>query len=133
MTDATYEGPIDKDELKRELARRLRRAMDDKGWTDADLARAVRKRLPNTKFDRAHVSNYMLGKAVPGALYLNAISKVLGKEPTDLLPKRLARGEAAHTPVDVRDMGGGKVYLRINQETTWERGLKILEILKGDD
>lgn len=133
MSDATFEGPIDKEELQRELARRLRRAMDEKGWTDSDLARNVKTLLPNSKFDRSHVSTYMRGKAVPGSRYLNAMARALGKEPAELLPKRLGRAESAASPIDVRDIGGGKVWLRINQQTSWDKALKILELLKGED
>ena len=61
------------------------------------------------------------------------MAAVLGKAPTDLLPKRLGRTESNDSPVDVRDIGGGQVWIRINQQTSWDKALKILELLKGDD
>lgn len=112
---------------KIEFANRLRRAMDDKGWTQAELGR--RAGIP-----RDSVSVYIAGKSLPGPARLKKLAQALGKSSEDLLPTRGVRSAGDRLPaLDARDLGDDHVWLRVNQRVAWPAALKIMGILKGED
>lgn len=139
-----HNAPPDKDftpnapmgAIKTEFARRLQAAMTAKGLNQAELARRASDYLPNNKMIRDSVSKYVRGLVLPGPNVLDAMCKVLGKKPDDLLPSRVGLPSpnsraADNAPLDVRDLGDGMVWLKINQATDWPKALKILDMLKG--
>src|SRR3954463_11376728 len=99
-----------------DFARRLQGKMNEKGWNQAELARRVAPLLKESRIGRDNISKYVRGKVLPLPHALEAIAKVLGIEIKDLLPSRgtHATGEE-HSPLDVRDIGENRVWLRVNQ------------------
>ena len=119
------------DLVRQEFARRLQRAMIEKGWTQSELARRASPFAPDTRMIRDNVSKYIRGKVLPGPLHLEALCKALGKRPTDLLPARPSGGTSHELPsFDMRDLGNGTAWLRVNQAVSWETALKIATMVK---
>ncbi len=124
-------APIDA--VKAEFARRLQAALVDKGWNQSELARRMAPKLPRSSIARDNISKYIRGKVLPSPHVLEAMSKVLDMKPADLLPARgTPAAGAEHPPLDVRDIGEGKVWLRINQACDWSVALQIMNLLKGE-
>lgn len=117
------------DAVKMEFARRLQRAMIERGWNQSELARRASKFAPGERFIRDNVSKYMRGKVLPGPVHLNALSKALGKRPEDLLPTRGMPAAGSTPTFEVRDAGDGKMWLRVNQAVSWAVAMKIQRIL----
>lgn len=124
-----------KDAVKVEFARRLQAALLLKGWRQSDLAREAAKHLPRgTKLGRDSISHYIRARILPRAVYLDALCKALGTTKEELIPTEGYR-EAGDTnpPLDVRDMGNGNLWLRINRAVRFAAGAKILQILAEED
>jgi transcriptional regulator with XRE-family HTH domain len=120
--------------IRLDFARRLQNAMNDKGWTQAELARRVAPLLKESRIGRDNISKYVRGKVLPLPPALEAMAKVLGMESKDLLPTRGTQAAAEeHSPLDVRDIGENRVWLRVNQAVDWPIALQILGLLKGKD
>ena len=120
--------------IRLDFARRLQNAMNDKGWTQAELARRVAPLLKESRIGRDNISKYVRGKVLPLPPALEAMAKVLGMESKDLLPSRGTQATAEeHSPLDVRDIGENRVWLRVNQAVDWPIALQILGLLKGKD
>lgn len=122
-----------KDAITIEFARRLQAEMIRCGFNQSDLARQATLHMPEGKpINRDTISLYINAKNLPGPERLTAIAKALGVEKQDLLPSRGITAKANITPpVDVREIGDGRVWLRVNQAVDWPVALKILEMLKG--
>lgn len=120
--------------LATEFARRLQHIMVQKGWNQSELARRATEQMTSGEIGRDVISVYIRGKSVPGPERLSALAKALGVERSELMPSvGITAASRVDPPVDVRDIGEGKVWLRINQAVDWPSALKILEILKGND
>jgi transcriptional regulator with XRE-family HTH domain len=118
--------------IRLEFARRLQNAMNDKGWTQAELARRMAPLLRESRIGRDNISKYVRGKVLPLPPALEAMAKVLGVEARDLLPSRGTQATAEeHAPLDVRDIGENRVWLRVNQAVDWPIALQILGLLRG--
>lgn len=123
-----------KDAVKHEFARRLQAAMVAKGWTQSELARKAENHLPkNHKFGRDAISTYIRAKSLPGPVFLDALCKALGKKTEDLLPTTMMTPGNGSPPLKVQDMNDGFAWLTINQQVSWDKAVKILEILRGPD
>lgn len=124
-----------KDVVKTEFARRLRAAITAKGWTFAETAREATKHMPDKRhFGRDAISTYINFKNLPGPVHLSALAKALGKTPEGLLPSSgISFGPADKPPLDVRDLNDGHAWLIVNQRVSWDRLIKILELLKAPD
>lgn len=119
--------------VKAEFARRLQKAMAEKGWTQSELASRAAKFTDKGEFGRYSVSLYIQGKTLPRPHQLEALCKALGKKPADLLPTRgVPNSDEVAPPLDVRDTGDGKAWIRINQEVKWPVALEIIKLLKED-
>ena len=119
------------DAVRREFARRLQKAMIEKGWTQSELARAAAPHAPDKRRIRDNISKYIRGKVLPGPLHLAALAKALGMKPGDLLPSRPTAGGADASPFDIRETSDGNVWLRVNQAVPWDIALEIGRLLKG--
>lgn len=113
-------------ETARDLfAQSLQRAMNEKRWIAAELSR-------RSGIGRDNISKYLRGKILPKDLHLNALAKALGKKPEDLLPARPAiPGQREHPPLDIRDIGDGNCWVRVNQAVPAKLAYKILGLLSG--
>lgn len=123
-----------RDAIKVEFANRLNAAMVKKGWTQSELARRASDHHPEKQIGRDSISVYMRGKALPSAAVLGALAASLGIEPSDLLPTRgVPTASQASPKLDVKDIGDGRVWLRINQEAPWPIALEIMKLLQSEE
>jgi len=108
--------------------------MAAKGWNQSDLAREATKFMPEGKsVNRDNISVYVNVKAMPGRDRLEAMARALGVETTDLLPNVMRPVSKNVTPTrEVKDLGGGRVWLRVNQEISWAAAIKILQMLEEE-
>ena len=119
--------------VRLEFGRRLQRLLNERGWTQAELARRVAQLLPDMRVGRDNISKYVRGLVLPLPPMLAAICKVLEVEPTDLLPSRATRATVEeHAPIGLRDLGDGRAWLEIHvsQELPWSIALKVIGLLK---
>lgn len=129
--EETVSDAAPKEAVKAEFAKRLQAAMVEKGWNQAELARAAAKFTNSGDFGRYSVSCYIRGTTLPRPEHLSALAKALGVAPRDLLPTRgVPSAEKNTPPLDLKDMGDGNVWLRVNQAVTWEVAMQIMQLLK---
>ena len=133
---------------KAAFARRLRAAIERKGWTLSETARQTSDVLGgDAKFGRAHVWHYLNGRAIPRARHLDALSQALQVEPRELLgsattsdgertsvsaePAAQADSFSGLAVVQAEDYGDGTALLRISQRVPWPTALKVMTLLKA--
>lgn len=120
------------DAVKREFAKRLQAMLDRRGWNQAELARRAAFHMPNGKFGRDNVSNYVRGVVLPTPTHLNAMALALGCDSQDLLPSRAVPSVDAIVPAfEVKQLSASTAWVRINQELPWPIALKIMQLVKG--
>lgn len=121
-----------KSAIKKEFARRLQQAMTEKGWNQSELADNAKKYIEDGVFGRYSVSCYVRGHTLPRPKHLHAMAKALGKKPGELLPTRgVPSADKTDPPLDLKDIGEGQVWLRVNQSCTWPVALEVMKLLKG--
>ncbi len=118
-----------------DFASRLQKMITEKGWNQSELARrASDYMVEGGKIGRDNISGYIRGTTLPGPLKLAAIAKALGVQPEDILPQRGVPNAGSKTlpPLDMRDLGDGNVWIRVNQAVSRNVGLKIMNLLLGE-
>lgn len=121
------------DEVKAEFGRRLHATMVQAGFNQTQLAQRASMHLTDgARLGRDSISKYLSGHQVPNAERLKAIAKALNVQPTDLLPVAALRNDPASSPVSMRELDNGHVWLRINQEVAWDVAMKVLGLLKAE-
>jgi transcriptional regulator with XRE-family HTH domain len=137
------------------FARRLRAAIERKGWTLSETARQTSDVLGrDAKFGRAHVWHYLNARAIPRARHLDALSQALQVKPDELLGSTALSHPEAHagrgasdspfathpgadslststTIVHAEDYGDGTAFLRVSQRVSWPTALKVMTLLKA--
>jgi transcriptional regulator with XRE-family HTH domain len=114
-----------------DFAKRLQDRLNDKGWTQSELARRMAPLLKESRIGRDNISKYVRGKVLPLPPALEAMAKVLEVESKDLLPTRATQGGADElSPLDVRDIGAGRVWLQVNQAVDWDVALDVMKRLR---
>ena len=63
--------------IRQDFARRLQNKLNDKGWTQAELARRMVPLLKDSRVGRDNISKYVRGKVLPLPPHLEAMAKVL--------------------------------------------------------
>jgi transcriptional regulator with XRE-family HTH domain len=117
--------------IRMDFAKRLQDKLNDKGWTQSELARRMAPLLKESRIGRDNISKYVRGKVLPLPPALEAMAKVLGVESKDLLPTRATQAVADElSPLDVRDIGGGRVWLQVNQAVDWDVALDIMRLVR---
>jgi transcriptional regulator with XRE-family HTH domain len=133
--------------FKAGFAKRLRRALDEKGWTAVQAAREAQRLVPDRTIKSAHLSHWLNGRVIPSPVYLQALSHALEVSPEELLGEESSKGaraastngDARPTPlpahrssglVEVKDQDGN-AWIEIRQEVPWPLALEILKLLKS--
>ncbi len=129
--EADISPDLPTDAVRMEFARRLQRAMIEKGWTQSELARRAAAHAPGRRMIRDNISKYIRGRVLPGPLHLQALCKALGMKPEELLPTRgtQAGGGPATPSLDLRDLQDGTAWLRVNQAVPMSVALEIARLL----
>jgi transcriptional regulator with XRE-family HTH domain len=124
------------------FAARLLAAMERNGWSQAETARQVAKRLPpECRFHRVHVNHYVRGRATPRGERLKAITAALGLstgaagaqsfDPSPHSPLKIVIDNAQKTQISASDMGDGLALLHITETVPWPIALRVLAMLKS--
>lgn len=72
-----------------EFARRLYKALQERGWTQSELAERAKAFLPSGRtVGRDAISKYQSGKMLPSAVTLAALAKALDMAEDELMPTR---------------------------------------------
>ena len=124
-----------KEAAKVEFAKRLQKAIAEKGWNQSELARRATEHMPDgQKVGRDSVSQYIAAKTFPSRTKSLAIAKALDIDEKELIPTRGVKDSADKVPaVDVRQMEDGLAWLRINQRVPWPIALKVLALVRGEN
>lgn len=120
---------------KQEFARRLQALRVAKGWTQSDLARRAFGGGKEAK-GRDNISGYERAMRLPTPTMLKKMADALGVTTEELLPSGVRSSVEETLPAfDVRatSSDADNVWLRVNQSVPWDRAIKIMQILKGQD
>lgn len=122
------------DDIKRQLARNLQRALAERGWSGAELARRAQMYTPKGSFGRDSVSKYLRERTLPNATHLSAMAQALGIEPDELLPNtmavRLASRPAAEPSVSLETAKNGTAHLRVNERVPIDVALEVVRLIR---
>ncbi len=117
--------------IRAQFAKRLQDALNDKGWTQSELARRVAPLLRESRIGRDNISKYVRGKVLPLPPALEAIARVLDMEAKDLLPSRATKTVSEEfTPTSLRDIGGEKYWVQINLALPADDALNIMRMVR---
>lgn len=123
-----------KEAIMAEFGRRLNELLVQRSWNQSDLARHAAKHMPDKKFHRDNISQYVRGLALPGPVRLKALANAFGMKPEDLLPTRgQGIADERSPPLEVRFLPDGLAWLRINQAVPQDIAMKILGLLGQQD
>lgn len=127
--DANVKGDVPVDAARAEFARRLQKALVEKGWTQSELARKAEV-VYGKRFGRDSISQYIRGETFPSPAKLGALAKVLGTTPQQLLPTKGIRGvHTAMQEMEVRSLGDGTTWFSINQALPQDVALRLMSVL----
>lgn len=123
--------------VKREFGRRLQAIRLEKGWNQAELARAAAKHVHDGKFGRDMIGPYERAERLPSPVHLSALARALGKTPGDLLPYQGVPGglESRQTQVaaDMKDAGEGQAWIKIHKKVPWAIAVQIMNLLNPQE
>ncbi len=111
--------------IRLEFGRRLRKALQDKGWKQIDLANA-------TDIGRDSISGYTRGRVLPDNDRLSVICKALGQRPEELVPHYGMDERTADLmpALEVKQADqAGMAWIRVNQMVSLDQVSRIMEIL----
>jgi len=113
---------------------KLRGLMDERDWSRADLTRAARKHMPDSKrFGPDNTSNFVNGKRRPTRPFVKALCGAFGVEPEDFMPPYLLddTAETAPTPPLLTQVAGkdGIYRVVIDMELSLKDATRLLRAL----
>lgn len=120
---------------KQEFGRRLQQALNDRNWSQADLAREV-ARITGRPMGRDAVSTYINGRSFPTPASLARLCKALGMTREELLPNALINASQDEIPAfEMRAAVGqpGRAWVRVNRLMSFEAATEIARILNEED
>jgi len=109
----------DSQAARQEFARRLQKAMINKGMNQTQLAKALQLRVPEERVERDTISRYIRALSFPSAAKQLALAQVLGTTVYDLVPsaaRKVAVEEPRDLPrINLKDVGDGNVWINVSQ------------------
>lgn len=109
---------------RREFAERIRVRMNQRNWSQSDLARAA-------GLKRDAISTYLSAKRWPSPASLKAMADALKTTSEDLIPA-VSYAAPLVPALEISQEGDG-MNLKINQRVSMEKAIRILAILKEPD
>lgn len=110
---------------KEEFAKRLYKAMENKGWTQSQLARYA-------GLNRDAISTYIRGRSIPSPDSLSKMAKVLDVKAEDLLPKYFeSAAQEQPTRMELKEIHGesGYMWLKINMRLPRDIAIKVFMLI----
>jgi hypothetical protein len=105
-----------------DFAARLRRALDQKGWSPNDLAVESSKHMFAGRIEVELIKQYLDQKVLPGGHKLNLLSAALGVAPKDLLPNYRAS-------MVISQFDDGAVWLELEAKVSRKAYVAIKKII----
>jgi transcriptional regulator with XRE-family HTH domain len=121
-----------RDKVRTEFAAKLRRLINDKGWSPSEFSRRVKDNMPgDSDFRPDTVSTYLNAKSMPTDLRLEAMARTLGVKKEDLLPhKGLLVHRDNASPFQIKQLEDGQTWVYVNRAMPLEDALEIMAVLK---
>jgi len=111
--------------IKQDFARKLQKAMLEKGWNQSELARRA-------GMGRDNISGYMSGKILPGVKKLKMLADALSLPPSSLLDGVVLREEPDTPMLEIAQRDDDMVVIRLVQIVPMSVAMKIMELLKRE-
>src|SRR5262245_40236280 len=114
-------------EYASEVGSRIQAELNEQGWRQSDLWRALRSELGDEGSPgRDNVSKWVRGQTVPReANVREALCRVLNKELPQLFPPR----DAGPPSFRVTDLHNGQAWLALNQAMDWSVAQEIIRAI----
>ena len=120
---------------KQEFGRRLQTLLNERNWSQADLARAAQA-ATGKSMGRDAISTYINGRSFPTPASLNQLCKALGLTREELLPNSLMNAtQDEHPAFEMRAAAGmpGRAWVRVNRLMSFETASEIARLLNIED
>lgn len=120
---------------KQEFGRRLQSLLDARGWSQADLVRAV-KASTGTDMGRDAVSTYINGRSFPTPKSLNLLCKAMELTREELFPNAVLNAtNDEHPALELRMAAGhpGKAWVRVNRLLRFDTAAQIVQLINAED
>lgn len=120
---------------KQEFGRRLQMLLNERNWSQADLARQVES-ITGKKMGRDAISTYINGRSFPTPASLNQLCKAFDMTREDLFPNALINAtQDEHPAFEMRVPSGqpGKAWVRLNRLMSFETAAEIARLLNLED
>lgn len=120
---------------KQEFGRRLQAALNERGMSQADLARRAEE-VTGKKMGRDAISTYINGRSFPTPASLAQLCKALDMTREELLPNSLINAsQDEHPAFEMRAAAGqpGRAWVRINRLMSFETAVEIARLLNVED
>lgn len=114
---------------KEEFAKRLYQRMQEKGWTQSQLARYA-------GINRDAVSTYIRARSLPSPESLGKLAKCLGCKPEELMPNYFeAAAQEQTSRIELRDVHGedGYMWLKVNMRLPKDVAIKVFMLINETD
>lgn len=122
-----------------DMGRNLRRLLDERDWSAADLVRATRLQMPIDpatgkpgRYDADNASNMLNGKRRPTRAFIKAVSAALGVDESEFMPAFLRDDRAGPDvkPVLTEVPGSpGLFHVYIDRQLPLKHALRIIAAL----
>jgi transcriptional regulator with XRE-family HTH domain len=124
-----------------EFGRRLQARMINLGWNQSELSRRATAYLPKPAkgqvqghtLGRDRISCYIRGLYLPRPDALQALSKALRCEASDLLPPEGVPSVIESPAMEMKSMEGNRVAIRLNRVVSSKTATDIMNLLAKED
>lgn len=120
---------------KQEFGRRLQQLLDERMWSQSDLARRVEE-VTGRKMGRDAVSTYINGRSFPTPTSLNQLCQAFGMTREELFPNAVINATRdEHPAFEMRAAAGdpGRAWVRVNRLMSFETAAEIARLLNDED
>jgi transcriptional regulator with XRE-family HTH domain len=120
---------------KQEFGRRLQQLLDEKNWSQADLARAVLE-VTGEKMGRDAISTYINGRSFPTPASLNLLCKAFDLSRDELFPNAtMIATNDEHPAFEMKAATGqpGKAWVRVNRLLSFETAAAMVNLINEED
>lgn len=120
---------------KFEFGQRLQKALNDRNWSQADLARQV-ERITGEPMGRDAVSTYINGRSFPTPASLNRLCKALDMTREELFPNALMNAPQDEQPAfEMRAVAGqpGQAWVRVSGMMSFETATEIARLFNEEE
>lgn len=120
---------------KQEFGRRLQQLIDERNWSQADLAREVKRKTGET-MGRDAISTYINGRSFPTPKSLALLCKTFDLTRDELFPNaRMNATNDEHPAFEMKAAAGepGKAWVKVNRLLSFRTAAKIVSIINEED